>query len=51
MWRPQAPSFRVFVAVLASAMLVTASPAQQDAVDRRRMVEEIDAMLAAELGV
>ena len=48
--RPQTPSFRVFVAVLASTMLVTASPAQQEAVDRRRMVEEIDAMLASAAG-
>jgi hypothetical protein len=32
---------------LASAVLVTASAAQQDAADRKRMVEEIDAMLAS----
>ena len=50
LWRPQTPSFRVFVTVLASAVLVTASVAQQDAVDRQRMVEEIDAMLASAAG-
>src|SRR5215469_6292864 len=50
LWRPQTPSFRVLVAVLASAVVVTASAAQQDAVDRQRMVEEIDAMLASAAG-
>jgi hypothetical protein len=37
-------------AILASAVLVTASTAQQDAADRRRMVEEIDAMLSLAVG-
>jgi protein-L-isoaspartate(D-aspartate) O-methyltransferase len=37
-------------AILASAVLVTASAAQQEAADRRRMVDEIDAMLASAAG-
>src|SRR5215470_912403 len=45
-WSPRTLSFLVF-AILASAVLVTASTAQQDAADRQRMVEEIDAMLAS----
>ena len=42
-------SFGVF-AILASAVLMTPSNAQQEAADRQRMVEEIDAMLAAAPG-
>ena len=49
LWSPQTLSFGVF-AILAGAMLVTASTAQQDAADRQRMVEEIDAMLASAPG-
>src|SRR5215470_10857290 len=49
LWRPQTLAFGVF-AILASAVLVTASAAQQDAADRQRMVEEIDAMLASAAG-
>src|SRR5215470_18968742 len=49
LWRPQTLAFGVF-AILASAVLVTASTAQQDAADRQRMVEEIDAMLASAAG-
>src|SRR6516165_855321 len=45
LWSPRTLSFVVF-AILANAVLVTASAVQQDAADRRRMVEEIDAMLA-----
>jgi len=39
-------SFGAF-AILASAVLMTPSNAQQEAADRQRMVEEIDAMLAS----
>ena len=46
LWSPQILSFGVF-AILASAMLVTGSTAQQEAADRQRMVEQIDAMLAS----
>ena len=42
-------SFGVF-AILASAVLMTPSNAQQEAADRQRMVEEIDAMLASAPG-
>jgi hypothetical protein len=49
LWRAQTLSFAAF-AILASAVLVTASTAQQDAADRQRMVEEIDAMLASAAG-
>jgi protein-L-isoaspartate(D-aspartate) O-methyltransferase len=42
-------SFGVF-AILASAVLMTPSNAQQEAADRERMVEEIDAMLASAPG-
>ena len=35
---------------LASAVLVTASAAQQEAADRRRMVDDVDAMLASAAG-
>ena len=46
-WSPQTLLLGVF-AMLATAELVTASMAQQDvAADRRRMVEEIDAMVAS----
>ena len=45
LWSPQILSFGVF-AILACAVLVTGSAAQQDAADRQRMVEQIDAMLA-----
>ena len=48
-WNPRTLSFGVF-AILAGAVLATASPAQQDIVDRHRMVEEIDAMLASTAG-
>jgi protein-L-isoaspartate(D-aspartate) O-methyltransferase len=44
--RRQILSFLVS-AILASAAPMTASTAQQDATDRQRMVEEIDAMLAS----
>lgn len=37
-------------AILACAVLVTASAAQQEAADRLRMVDEIDAMLASSAG-
>jgi protein-L-isoaspartate(D-aspartate) O-methyltransferase len=46
LWSPQTLSVGVF-AILASAVLVTGSAAQQDAADRQRMVEQIDAMLAS----
>jgi protein-L-isoaspartate(D-aspartate) O-methyltransferase len=49
LWSPRTLFFWVF-AILASAVLVTASTAQQDAADRQRMVEEIDAMLASAAG-
>ncbi len=49
LWSPRTLSFGVF-AILASAVLGTASTAQQDAADRQRMVEEIDAMLASAAG-
>ena len=42
-------SFGVF-AILASAVLMTPSNAQQEAADRQRMVEEIDTMLASAPG-
>ena len=45
MWSPRALSFGMF-AILASALLVTTSTAQQDAAKRQQMVDEIDAMLA-----
>src|SRR5262249_43902697 len=48
-WSPRTLLFGAF-AILASAVLVTASTAQQDAADRQRMVEEIDAMLASTAG-
>ena len=47
LWRPRTLSCLVFVAVLVSAVLVTASAAQQDAADRQRLVAKIDAMLAS----
>jgi protein-L-isoaspartate(D-aspartate) O-methyltransferase len=47
-WSPQA-LVRIF-AVLAGAVLATPSNAQQEAADRQRMVEEIDAMLASTAG-
>ena len=47
MWRPRTLSCLVFVAVLVSAVLVTASAAQQDAADRQRLDAMIDAMLAS----
>ena len=43
--RPQ-----ILFAILTCAVLVTASAAQQEAVDRLRMVDEIDAMLASAAG-
>ena len=46
LWSPQILSFGVF-AILACAVLVTGSAAQQDAADRQRMVEQIDAVLAS----
>jgi protein-L-isoaspartate(D-aspartate) O-methyltransferase len=46
---PRSLSLGAF-AILASAVLVTASAAQQEAADRRRMVDEIDAMLASAAG-
>ena len=46
LWSPQTLSVAVFV-ILASAVLVTGSTPQQDAADRQRMVEQIDAMLAS----
>jgi protein-L-isoaspartate(D-aspartate) O-methyltransferase len=49
LWSPQALSFAV-LAILAGAMLVAASTAQQEATDRQRMVEEIDATLALAAG-
>jgi protein-L-isoaspartate(D-aspartate) O-methyltransferase len=49
LWSPLTLSFGVF-AILASAVLVTASAAQQDAADRQRMVEDIEAMLASAAG-
>jgi len=49
LWRPKPLSFRVF-AILASAVLVAVSAAQEDVSDRQRMVEEIDAMLASAAG-
>ena len=49
LWSPQTLSFGV-LAFLASAALVTASAAQQDAADRQRMVQEIDAMLPLAAG-
>jgi protein-L-isoaspartate(D-aspartate) O-methyltransferase len=49
LWSPQTLSFAV-LAILAGAVLVTASTAQQDAADRQRMVEEIDAMLPLAAG-
>ena len=46
LWSPRTLAFGV-LAVLAGSLLVTASAAQQDAADRRRMVEAIDSMLAS----
>ena len=46
LWSPQTLSVGVF-AILASAVLVTGSTAQQDAADRQGMVGQIDAMLAS----
>src|SRR3974390_475674 len=43
--RPQ-----ILFAILTCAVLVTASAAQQEAADRLRMVDEIDAMLASAAG-
>ena len=48
-WSPRTLAFGVF-AILAGGLLVTASTAQQDAGDRQRMVEEIDAMLGSAAG-
>jgi protein-L-isoaspartate(D-aspartate) O-methyltransferase len=48
-WNPRSLSLGAF-AILASAVLVTASAAQQDAADRQRMVEEIDATLVSAAG-
>jgi protein-L-isoaspartate(D-aspartate) O-methyltransferase len=47
LWGPRTLSSGIF-AILASAVLVPASMAQQDAAQRQRMVEEIDAMLATD---
>jgi protein-L-isoaspartate(D-aspartate) O-methyltransferase len=49
LWSPRTLWFGVR-AILASVVLVTASAAQQEAADRRRMVDEIDAMLASAAG-
>jgi protein-L-isoaspartate(D-aspartate) O-methyltransferase len=49
LWSSRIRSFGIF-AILATAALVTASAAEQDAADRQRMVEEIDAMLASAAG-
>jgi protein-L-isoaspartate(D-aspartate) O-methyltransferase len=49
LWSPRVLTFGVF-AFLASAGLVSAT-AQQDAADRQRMVEEIDAMLVSAPGM
>lgn len=46
-WSPRALSSGMF-ALLASALLATASTAQQDAARRQQMVDEIDAMLATD---
>ncbi|OKO91320.1 hypothetical protein AC629_02875 [Bradyrhizobium sp. NAS80.1] len=46
LWSPQTLSIGAVV-ILASAVLVTGSTAQQHAAERQRMVEEIDAMLAS----
>jgi hypothetical protein len=48
-WSPRTLWFGLR-AILASAVLVAASAAQQEAADRRRMVDEIDAMLASAAG-
>src|SRR5262245_25829350 len=45
LWSPRALSSGMF-AVLASALLATASTAQQDTAKRQQMVDEIEAMLA-----
>jgi protein-L-isoaspartate(D-aspartate) O-methyltransferase len=50
LWSRPTFSFSVFFAVLAGALLVTASTAQRDAPDRQRMVDEIDTMLASAAG-
>src|SRR5689334_20678999 len=47
MWSPRALSFGMF-GILASALLATASTAQQDAAKRQQMVDEIEAMLATD---
>ena len=47
LWSRRALSFGMF-AILASALLATASTAQQDAAKRQQMVDEIDAMLATD---
>jgi hypothetical protein len=49
LWSPRTRLFGTF-AILANAVLVTASTAQQDAADRQRMVEQIDVMLASAAG-
>lgn len=49
LWSPRTLSFGV-LALVASAVLVTASIAQQDDADRQRMVQKIDAMLASDAG-
>ena len=50
LWSPQTLSFGI-LAIFASAVLVTAAAGQQDAADRLRMVDEIDAMLASAPGM
>jgi protein-L-isoaspartate(D-aspartate) O-methyltransferase len=49
LWSLQTRSFGI-LAIFASAVLVTAAAGQQDAADRLRMVDEIDAMLASAAG-
>jgi protein-L-isoaspartate(D-aspartate) O-methyltransferase len=49
-WSPRVLSLGVF-AILTGAGVVMASTAQQDAADRKQMVEEIDAMLASTAGM
>ena len=47
LWTPRGLSFGILV-LLVSALLATASRAQQDAAARQQMVDEIDAMLATD---
>src|SRR6516165_11737993 len=49
LWSPQTLSLGIF-AIMASAVLVSASMAQQDAADCQRMVKDIDEMLASDAG-